>query len=65
MGETHDGRWILYRVLTLRKTPKQVEKLTGFPVSLPVHQGKFAENVLFLRWLKENDNIPGSYSFDD
>ncbi|MDO5510653.1 MAG: tryptophanase [Weeksellaceae bacterium] len=47
-----------------RMLHKSVEEITGFPLLLPVHQGRAAENVLFSVLLKEDMVIPGNAHFD-
>ncbi|MFH0968679.1 MAG: tryptophanase, partial [Methanobacteriota archaeon] len=46
------------------KLKDAITDLTGFPLFLPTHQGRAAENVLFSALIKEGDIIPGNSHFD-
>jgi len=41
-----------------------VERLTGFEFTIPTHQGRAAENVLFSYLVHEGDVVPGNSHFD-
>jgi len=46
------------------KMKHAIERITGFPYFLPAHQGRAAENVLFLAMIKAGDIVPGNSHFD-
>jgi len=46
------------------KMKEAIQNITGFPMFLPTHQGRAAENVLFSALLKEGDVVPGNSHFD-
>lgn len=46
------------------KLQKVVSEVLGFPFTLPTHQGRAAENVLFSVLVKEGNVVPGNSHFD-
>lgn len=46
------------------KLQKVVSEVLGFPYTLPTHQGRAAENVLFSVLVKNGDIVPGNSHFD-
>src|SRR5690606_18098406 len=46
------------------KLQKVVSEVLGFPFTLPTHQGRAAENVLFSILVKEGNVVPGNSHFD-
>lgn len=46
------------------KLKKVVDEVLGFPYTLPTHQGRAAENVLFSVLVKEGNVVPGNSHFD-
>ena len=46
------------------KLKNAITEITGFPLFLPTHQGRAAENVLFSAMIKEGDLVPGNTHFD-
>ena len=46
------------------KMKDTIERITGFPIVVPTHQGRAAENVLFSALVKEGDVVPGNSHFD-
>lgn len=46
------------------KLKDAITDITGFPLFLPTHQGRAAENVLFSALIKQGDFIPGNAHFD-
>lgn len=49
---------------SFRKLKTVVENVLGFPYTLPTHQGRAAENVLFTVLVKEGMLVPGNSHFD-
>lgn len=46
------------------KLKDAITEITGFPLFMPTHQGRAAENVLFSAMVKEGDVVPGNSHFD-
>ncbi len=46
------------------KMKDAIKEITGFPLFLPTHQGRAAENVLFSTLVKAGDVVPGNAHFD-
>ena len=46
------------------KFKETVTRITGFPLVLPTHQGRAAENVFFSATVKKDAVVPGNSHFD-
>ncbi|MEW6081845.1 MAG: tryptophanase [Bacillota bacterium] len=49
---------------SFQRLRQAVADVMGFSFVIPAHQGRAAENILFLTLLKEGDLVPSNYHFD-